>query len=93
MAIRHRSVAVALPAGSRSARWPSARARETLAGIGLLTPTVLLLVGLVLYPFFYAIWLAFSDKTVGSPGHFVGLKVQVIPGIVDTRTIITFKAF
>jgi DNA-binding Lrp family transcriptional regulator len=26
-------------------------------------------------------------------GHFVGLKVQVIPGIVDTRTIITFKAF
>ena len=26
-------------------------------------------------------------------GHFVGHKVQVIPGIVDTRTIITFKAF
>ena len=26
-------------------------------------------------------------------GHFVGQRVQVIPGIVDTRTIITFKAF
>jgi len=26
-------------------------------------------------------------------GHFVGEKVQVIPGIVDTRTIITFRAF
>ncbi len=26
-------------------------------------------------------------------GHFVGEKVQVIPDIVDTRTIITFKAF
>jgi DNA-binding Lrp family transcriptional regulator len=26
-------------------------------------------------------------------GHFVGHKVQMIPGIVDTRTIITFKAF
>ena len=26
-------------------------------------------------------------------GHFVGEKVQVIPGIADTRTIITFKAF
>jgi DNA-binding Lrp family transcriptional regulator len=26
-------------------------------------------------------------------GHFVGQKVQLIPGIVDTRTIITFKAF
>ncbi len=26
-------------------------------------------------------------------GHFVGDKVQPIVGIVDTRTIITFKAF
>ena len=26
-------------------------------------------------------------------GHFVGEKVQTIPGIVDTRTVITFKAF
>ena len=26
-------------------------------------------------------------------GHFIAEKVHVIPGIVDTRTIITFKAF
>ena len=26
-------------------------------------------------------------------GHFVTEKVQKIPGIADTRTIITFKAF
>jgi DNA-binding Lrp family transcriptional regulator len=26
-------------------------------------------------------------------GHFVGEKVQTIPEIVDTHTIITFKAF
>ena len=26
-------------------------------------------------------------------GHFVGHKVQTIAGIVDTRTIITFKVF
>jgi DNA-binding Lrp family transcriptional regulator len=26
-------------------------------------------------------------------GHFVGHRVQLVPGIVDTRTIITFKAF
>lgn len=26
-------------------------------------------------------------------GHFVGEKVQVIPGIADTRTTITFRAF
>ena len=26
-------------------------------------------------------------------GHFVGEKVQTIPDIVDTHTILTFKAF
>jgi DNA-binding Lrp family transcriptional regulator len=26
-------------------------------------------------------------------GHFVNEKVQVVPGIQDTHTIITFKAF
>ena len=26
-------------------------------------------------------------------GHFVGEKVQVLPGILDTVTVITFKAF
>ena len=74
MAIRHRSATVALPVPARPTRWPSVRTRESLEGMGLLAPTVLLLIGLVLYPFFYAIWLAFSDKVVGSPGKFVGLR-------------------
>lgn len=34
----------------------------------------------------------YVDKDVDI-GHFVGEKVQTIPGIVDTHTIITFKAF
>ncbi len=29
----------------------------------------------------------------GDIGHFVNEKVHPIPGIVDTKTIITFKAF
>jgi hypothetical protein len=59
MAIRPRSIAVALPSERSAApRW-SARAREELWGKALLLPTALMLVGLVLYPFFYAIWLAF----------------------------------
>ncbi len=74
MAIRHRSVTVALPLPSRAGGRLAARTREALEGMGLLMPTVLILVGLVLYPFFYAIWLAFSDKAVGSPGQFVGFK-------------------
>jgi hypothetical protein len=34
----------------------------------------------------------YVDKDIDI-GHFVGEKVQTIPGIVDTRTVITFKAF
>ena len=26
-------------------------------------------------------------------GHFIAEKVQTVPGVADTRTIITFKAF
>ena len=74
MAIRPRSIAVAVPALTRPARWLSSRVRESLGGMGLLMPTVLLLIGLVLYPFCYAIWLAFSDKAVGSVGQYVGFK-------------------
>jgi len=74
MAIRQRSVAVALPSPATVGRRFTARSREELGGMLLLLPTVLMLLGLVLYPFFYAIWLAFTDKTVGSPGQFVGLK-------------------
>ena len=75
MAIRQRSVAVALPSPATATRPRfSARSREELGGKLLLLPTVLMLVGLVLYPFFYAIWLSFTDKTIGSIGQFVGLK-------------------
>jgi multiple sugar transport system permease protein len=73
VATRERSIAVTSPLGGAAARsgWRLGRA-DSLQGVGLLTPTVLLLLGLVLYPFFYAIWLAFTDKAVGSTGTFVG---------------------
>jgi multiple sugar transport system permease protein len=98
VAIR-RSVAVALPARTRPARWPSDRVRESLGGVGLLAPTILILLGLVLYPFFYAIWLAFSDKAVGSAGQFVGFRnfayvvawPQFSAAVVNT-VIFTFSA-
>lgn len=35
----------------------------------------------------------FYVATDADIGHFVNEKVQTIPGIQDTRTIITFKAF
>jgi ABC-type sugar transport system permease subunit len=38
-----------------------------------LIPALLILIGLVVYPFFYAIWLSFFEKAVGNVGQFVGL--------------------
>jgi DNA-binding Lrp family transcriptional regulator len=35
----------------------------------------------------------FYVETGTDIGHFVNQQVQTIPGIQDTRTIITFKAF
>lgn len=29
----------------------------------------------------------------GDVGHFVNEKIQIVPGIRDTRTIVTFRAF
>ncbi len=34
----------------------------------------MLVVGLILYPFCRAVWLSFTDKLVGYPEHFVGLR-------------------
>ena len=44
-----------------------------LFAYGLVVPVVLLLLGLVAYPFFYAIYVSFTDRVVGNDGHFVGL--------------------
>src|SRR5262245_50181849 len=74
MAMTERSVAVAGSATRVERRRLTPALRESLQGVGLMTPTLLLLFGLVLYPFVYAIWLAFTDKAVGSPGQFVGFK-------------------
>lgn len=39
----------------------------------LVLPVVLVLAGLVAYPFLYAIYVAFTDRVVGNDGHWVGL--------------------
>jgi multiple sugar transport system permease protein len=45
---------------------------QTLAWL-LVGPLVLLLLGLVAYPFGMAVQFALSDRTLAEPGHFVGL--------------------
>lgn len=48
-------------------------ARQALAGWLLVAPALLVLLGLVAYPFLYAIAIAFTSRIVGDPGQFVGL--------------------
>lgn len=76
MVARNRSVTIPLPLGTATAGKPtfwSRYRREVLGGLLLLSPALLILTGLVIYPFVYAIWLSFSDQMVGTVGRFVGL--------------------
>lgn len=57
----------------------SKQVRETIAGWGLLSPTVIILAVMVGFPAFTMVWQSFSDYTVknkvtGEPSNFVGLQ-------------------
>ena len=43
-----------------------------------LSPVLLILAGLIAYPFFSSIYLSLQDKMVGAPGVFVGLRNYVV---------------
>jgi multiple sugar transport system permease protein len=47
--------------------------RQALMGWLLVIPALAVLIGLVAYPFFYAIVISFTSRIVGDPGEFVGL--------------------
>ena len=55
---------------------PRGGARPPRHGHGppLPAPAFVLVVGLIFYPFYRAIWLSFTDKLVGYPERFVGLQ-------------------
>jgi len=45
-----------------------------LFAYALVAPVILLILGLVAYPFLFAIWVSFTDMVVGSVGNFIGFK-------------------
>lgn len=51
--------------------------RNAILGWLLVAPVVLTLIVLVVYPFFYAIWISFTDQMVGSQAQFVGFENYV----------------
>jgi ABC-type sugar transport system permease subunit len=72
----------AAPVGAAASVSPQARpvrrkglsghARQAWFAYGLVLPAIALLVGLVGYPFFYAIWISFTNAVVGNAGHWIG---------------------
>ncbi len=48
------------------------RQSESLLGYLLVAPLVVCILVLVLYPFFFAIFISFSDRMIGSEGKFIG---------------------
>lgn len=50
------------------------RHQERFLGYALIAPVALFLAALVAYPFLSAIYLSLTEKIVGYPAHFVGLK-------------------
>jgi multiple sugar transport system permease protein len=67
-------VLVRAPALSRRPRGSLRLRREARLAYALLTPTLLVILFLVAYPFFSAMYLSLQNKMVGSPGRFVGLE-------------------
>lgn len=55
--------------------WPlTFRQQEALWGYLLVLPAILVVLGVIAYPFAFSIWISFTDRMVGTEGGFVGLR-------------------
>jgi multiple sugar transport system permease protein len=73
------TVNLPLPSSRRGLGWPGDRIQRFLATDRTLCylflfPAILVIVGLVAYPFASAIVMTFQAKTAGAPGRFIGLE-------------------
>lgn len=67
---RSQHIATAVP---RRRRWRRALGPD-LDGYGFILPTVIIMVCLIVYPFFLSIWFSLSDTMIGDPGSWIGLE-------------------
>src|SRR4029453_9325843 len=58
----------------RASLWRRARVREAGTALLFLLPLLVLVVALIFYPVYRAVWLSLTDKLVGYPERFVGLR-------------------
>ena len=82
------SILVAAPTQAPARVRRRSRSDAVLA-YAILTPTFLVILGLVAYPFFIGIALSLQNKMVGAPGRFVGLQnyVELFRSDLFIRTI------
>src|SRR5256712_6641359 len=70
------TVSLPLPSSRRGLSWPRVQRfllHDRTLGYLFLLPAMLVIVGLVAYPFASAIVMTFQAKTAGAPGRFIGL--------------------
>jgi multiple sugar transport system permease protein len=68
----------------RASSWGRARRRDAGTALLFLLPLFVLVGGLIFYPFYRAIWLSLTDKLVGYPERFVGLRNYIYLAQEDT---------
>src|SRR5918911_3092617 len=91
-------------AWAKAGRGLSVRQSERLLGYATLIPAFFFVFGLILYPAFWGIYYAFTDKVVGKVEHFVGLDnffwvlrwpdfgLMIVNTIVMTVVAVAIKA-
>jgi multiple sugar transport system permease protein len=62
-----------------------------LDGYGFILPAVIVMVCLVVYPFFLALWFSLSDAVIGDNGHWVGLENFIYILTKDDIFLITVR--
>jgi hypothetical protein len=62
------------PARAGSLPWGAFLDREHVLGYVLVFPALLLLGVFIAYPFLLGIWFSLTDKIVGQPANFIGLR-------------------
>ena len=62
---------------------------EAILGYVLMTPALLLILVFIAYPFSLGVWLALTDKLVGRPANFIGLRnfTHLFESAIFRRTV------
>lgn len=71
------STRILTPALPRHGIWRRLFGRDWRLAWPLVLPILAVLIGLIAYPFFLAIYLSFTNKMIGRPAEFVGLENYV----------------